>query len=104
MIERGSARVALRVDQNEFRTTGGGLAIPKPARLLNPMRIYIRDIGQMPQVSRKKLLRPLVVFRFSLRKKSRRQKNKQYRKGPTCAELHPWFSSPALQTGASQRQ
>ena len=62
MIERGSAGIPLRVDQNEFRTAGGGLSIPETARLLNPMGVNVGLIQNVAQISRKELLRSLIIL------------------------------------------
>src|SRR4029077_11030498 len=79
MVERGTGGVPLRVDQNEFTTAGGGLAIPEPARLLNPVRVYVGNIQDMSQISRKKLLGPFIILLLPLRSHSRRKNRRQQR-------------------------
>lgn len=79
MVERGTDGVPLRVDENKFTTTGGGLAIPEPARLFNPVGVYVGNVQDMSQISRKKLLRPFIVLLLPLRRQSRHKKRRQQR-------------------------
>jgi hypothetical protein len=79
MVERGTGGVPLRVDENEFITAGGGLAIPEPACLSNPVRVYVSNVHEMSQISRKKLLRPFIVLLLPLRRQSRHKKRRQQR-------------------------
>src|SRR5215467_1494732 len=93
MIEPGTARIPLRVDEHEFRTAGGGLAIPESACFLDPMRVNLGNIYQMPQIPRQELLSPLVVFHFPLcdhrRCKHRQQEWKQKEPRPDLANVSP---------------
>jgi len=76
MVERGTGAVPLRVDENEFITAGGGLAIPEPARLLKPVGVYVGNVQDVSQISRKKLLRPFIILLLPLRRQSRRKKRR----------------------------
>ena len=56
----------LSIYQDELRATGGGLAIPEAAGFLDPMRIYVRQVYDVPQIAGKKLLRSLIVLERAL--------------------------------------
>jgi len=66
VIERRSARIVLGIDENEFRTAERRLAIPEAVGFLDPMRTYVRQLNDMTQIARKKLLRSLVVLERAL--------------------------------------
>src|SRR5215469_7162715 len=67
LIEGGATCLLVRINQDEFRAARGEPAIPETARVFDPVRTHISNVGDVPQVSRKKLLRALIVLLRSLR-------------------------------------
>ncbi len=99
VIERRGAGIPLRIDENELTTVGGGLAIPEPARFLNPMWIHIGNVQHMPQISWQELLRAFIVLLLSLcrepRHNERREQRERENPRPKLTNCLPLGTEPA---------